>query len=138
MQPAKPMAAWLLALGFFALLLPISRGADENYLGTWKGQWEGGGGSGTFDMTLARDADGQLVGSIAVGTDGGDYTARFSKLNVAGGALTASYEYPPDPTGEVNLNGKLELKQASGKWSLAAKGKAGQPFIDGTWTVTKP
>src|SRR5262249_7781280 len=40
--------------------------ADDKYLGLWSGSWEGGGGSGGFDLTLERDKDKNLIGSVAV------------------------------------------------------------------------
>jgi hypothetical protein len=130
-------AGWLLVLGLLVLALQMAHGADESYLGKWKGRWDGAGSSGNFDLTLSRAADGKLAGSVAVGTEAGNYTAEFSKLTVTRGDLTASYDYPPDPMGEVSLNGRLEATHASGKWSLGAKGQFAQPFADGSWSVTK-
>jgi hypothetical protein len=127
----------MLATVWFASRFDVAAAADDPYVGTWKGSWEGGGASGRFDLTFTRGSDGKLAGSVSVGTDMGDYNATFSSVAIAADKLTGAYDYPPDPQGEVTLAGSFESKNAAGTWSLGAKGQAGQQAITGTWKVSK-
>jgi len=121
-----------------ALQINAAAAADEDqYVGTWKGSWEGGGGSGRFDMTLARGSDGRLTASVAVGTDMGDYSATFSKVAFVSEKMSGAYDYPPDVQGEVIILGSFDAKDATGTWSLGAKGQPGQSMAAGTWKVSK-
>lgn len=107
----------------------------EQYVGSWTGSWEGGG-SGKFDLTIERGADGMLTGGVAVGTEQGDYTAKFMSLSFAGNKMTAKYIYPPDEQGEVALTATFAAAGADGTWALGAKG-GGSEMAAGTWTVKK-
>jgi hypothetical protein len=121
-----------------AVPLKLAAAADgDQYVGTWKGTWEGGGGSGRFDMTLARGGDGKLAVTVSVGTDMGDYNAAFSTATLAAGKLAGAYDYPPDPQGEVIIAGSFEPKNATGTWTLGPKGQPGGQSIAGTWKVAK-
>ena len=124
-------------LMFFAATLTPTLAADDAYIGTWKGSWEGAGSSGSFDLSFATGADGKLSGKVAVGTDQGHYNAPFTKLALQGGALESSYDYPLDAQGEVTLAGKFDAKAGSGTWSLGAKGNPAQSVVAGTWKVSK-
>jgi hypothetical protein len=140
MRTQKFTVAVLVALAsvWAALHFNVAAAADEDqYVGTWKGSWEGGGGSGRFDMTFARGSDGQLTASVAVGTDMGDYNAKFSKAAFAKEKFTGAYDYPPDVQGEVIIAGSFDPKNATGTWSLGAKGQPGQSMAAGTWKVSK-
>jgi hypothetical protein len=109
----------------------------QQYVGGWTGTWEGGG-SGRFDMTLELGADGKFGGGVAVGTDQGDYTAKFSKLSFAGNKMTATYDYPLDTQGEVSIEGTFDAKSATGTWGLGAKGQSQtQAMASGTWKIAK-
>jgi hypothetical protein len=109
----------------------------DQYVGTWKGTWEGAGAGGRFDLTFARGGDGKLAASVSVGTDMGDYNAKFSKMTLSGDKLAGAYDYPPDPQGEVIVTGSFDPKNATGTWSLGAKGQPGGQAIAGTWKVSK-
>jgi hypothetical protein len=109
----------------------------DQYVGTWKGTWEGAGAGGRFDLTFARGSDGKIAASVSVGTDMGDYTAKFGSVAVAADKLTGAYDYPPDAQGEVTIMGSFDAKNASGTWSLGAKGQPGGQAIAGTWKVSK-
>jgi len=97
----------------------------------------GGGGGGRFDLTFVRGGDGKLSASVSVGTDMGDYNAKFSTMSLAGEKLAGAYDYPPDPQGEVTITGSFDPKSAAGTWSLGAKGQPGGQAIAGTWKVSK-
>jgi|SRR5580693_4034277 hypothetical protein len=110
----------------------------QQYVGGWNGTWEGGGSGGKFDMTLEVSADGKLGGGVAVGTDQGDYTAKFSKLSFAGNKMTATYDYPLDAQGEVSITGTFDGGAATGTWGLGAKGQSQNPAMaSGTWKIDK-
>lgn len=109
----------------------------DQYVGTWKGTWEGAGAGGRFDLSFVRGGDGKLSASVSVGTDMGDYNAKFSTLSLTAAKLAGAYDYPPDPQGEVTITGSFDPKNATGTWSLGAKGQAGGQAIAGTWKVSK-
>jgi hypothetical protein len=131
-------SAMLLVSMWAAVQIGVVLAADgDQYMGAWKGTWEGAGAGGRFDMTFARGSDGKLAASVSVGTEMGDYNAKFSSVTLAAEKLTGAYDYPPDPQGEVTISGSFEAKNATGTWSLAAKGQPGGQAIAGTWKVTK-
>jgi hypothetical protein len=116
----------------------VAAAADgDQYVGTWKGSWEGGGATGRFDLTLVRDGEGKIIASVSVGTDMGDYNAKFSSVTLTVDKLTGAYDYPPDPQGEVTIVGSFDPKNATGTWSLGAKGQSGGQSFAGTWKVSK-
>jgi hypothetical protein len=131
-------AAVMLAIIWGAGSGGVAAAADgDQYLGTWKGTWEGAGAGGRFDLTFAKGSDGKLAASVSVGTDSGDYNAKFSTVSITADKLAGAYDYPPDPQGEVTITGTFDSKNAVGTWSLGAKGKPGAQAIAGTWKVTK-
>ena len=131
-------AVLMLAIFWTAGQFGVAVAADgDQYIGTWKGTWEGAGAGGRFDLTFTKGSDGKLAASVSVGSDMGDYNAKFSTLTLTGDKLAGAYDYPPDPQGEVTITGSFEPKDAIGTWSLGAKGKPGGQAIAGTWKVTK-
>jgi hypothetical protein len=90
-----------------------------------------------FDLTFARGSDGKLAASVSVGSDMGDYNAKFSNVTFTGDKLAGAYDYTPDPQGEVTITGAFDPKNATGTWSLGAKGQSGGQAIAGTWKVSK-
>jgi hypothetical protein len=131
-------AATILVLLWAAAAINRAAAADDDqYVGTWKGGWEGGGGSGRFDLTVVRGSDGKLSAMVSVGTDMGDYNAAFRRVAFAGDTLKGAYDYPPDGQGEVIVTGTFSLKTATGTWSLGAKGQPDQSMAAGTWKVSK-
>jgi len=140
MRPQKiaVVAVVMLTLICAALQIGVASAADgDQYIGIWKGTWEGAGAGGRFDLTFTRGSDGKLAASVSVGSDMGDYNAKFSTLRVTADKLAGAYEYPPDPQGEVTITGSFQPKDAIGTWSLGSKGKPGGQAIAGTWKVTK-
>jgi len=138
LQKIAVVTAVMLAIICAAGQFGVASAADgDQYVGTWKGTWEGAGAGGRFDMTFIKGSDGKLAASVSVGTEMGDYNAKFSTVTVTGDKLTGAYDYPPDPQGEVTITGSFDPKNAIGTWSLAAKGQSGGQAIAGTWKVTK-
>jgi hypothetical protein len=139
MRLQKVAVVVLMLAGMWAALqFGVAAAAEgDQYVGTWKGTWEGAGAGGRFDLTFARGGDGKLAASVSVGTDMGDYNAKFSKMTLTGDKLAGAYDYPPDPQGEVIVTGTFDPKNATGTWSLGAKGQPGGQAIAGTWKVNK-
>ena len=137
-QKIAVLAIMTLTLTWAAGLFGLAAAAEgDQYVGIWKGTWEGAGAGGRFDLTITRGSDGKLAAGVSVGTDMGDYNAKFSTTTLTGDKLAGAYDYPPDPQGEVTITGSFEPKDAIGTWSLGAKGKPGGQAIAGTWKVTK-
>lgn len=113
--------------------------ADEDqYLGVWKGKWEGGGKSGRYDLTFARADDGKLTGTVSVKSDTEDSNPKFRVLSFNGNHLTGTYDYTPSDKLEMSVDGTFDQKNAAGTWSLGAKGQPGFPtFATGTWKVSR-
>ncbi len=136
MRTQKFTVAALVALAslWAAVYFSVAAAADEDqYVGTWKGSWEGGGGSGRFDMTFARGSDGQLTASVAVGTDMGDYNAKFSKAAFVSEKFTGAYDYPPDVQGEVIIQDRStrRMPRARGPWVRKASPDKPWPQVPG-------
>jgi len=124
-------AAALALLGVVAMAQPDIAA----FVGTWNGSWEGGG-TGRFDLTIERGSDGQPAGGVSVGTEQGDYTAKFKELSFEGQNMKARYEFPLDTQADVAITGTFNGGAGEGTWSLVAKG-GDQAFAGGTWKVTK-
>jgi hypothetical protein len=140
MRPQKIAVAAIvmLAIIWTAGQFGVAAAADgDQYIGIWKGTWEGAGAGGRFDLTFTKGSDGKLAASVSVGSDMGDYNSKFSTLTITGDKLAGAYDYPPDLQGEVTITGSFEPKDAIGTWSLGAKGKPGGQAIAGTWKVKK-
>ena len=132
------VSALLLVSVWAAVQIGVALAADgDQYVGPWKGTWEGAGAGGRFDMTFVRGSDGKIAASVSVGTEMGDYNAKFTTVTFGADKLAGAYDYPPDPQGEVTIAGSFDAKNATGTWSLAAKGQPGGQAIAGTWKVSK-
>lgn len=109
--------------------------AGEKYLGTWTGTWDGGGGSGGIEVTLDREKDGALIGTVSV-TGEPTYKAAFKKVSFDGAKMTATYDFPLDESMEVALTATFDGNSATGTWSARAKSDASE-VASGTWKATK-
>ena len=130
------MRKWLTAATLTLLGAVAFAQADISaFVGTWNGSWEGGG-TGRFDLTIEKGSDGQPTGGVSVGTDQGDYTAKFKQLSFEGQNMKGRYEYTPDPQADIIVTGTFNGSAAEGAWSLVQK-DGDQSFAAGTWKVTK-
>jgi hypothetical protein len=112
--------------------------AQDAFVGLYKGNWEGAGAAGRFDITITKGADGKLSGGVSVGQDGGDYEAKFTSVVVENGELKARYTYTPDEQADIVLSGKQAGGALSGSWSMVAKGQGVEGAqLSGTWTAKK-
>ena len=107
----------------------------EKYLGTWTGTWDGGGGSGDIEVTLERDKDGALTGKVSV-TGEPTYKAAFKTVSLDGAKMTATYDFPPEPSMEVVLAATFDGNSVTGTWSAHAKADASE-VASGGWKATK-
>jgi hypothetical protein len=128
---------WIFVLG--AMCSAAQSGAErskpgEQFLGTWIGTWDGSG-TGGFELTLEKDKDGAIGGRVSV-TGEPTYKATLRTLTFDGKKMTASYDFPPDPAGEVRLFTTFDGNTAKGTWSLREKA-SGNEVAAGSWTVTK-
>jgi hypothetical protein len=129
------MVLFSVAFGFGGAVAADSASGSE-FIGTWNGTWEGSGGSGRFDLTLTKGADGKVEGGVSVGSDTGDYVAKFISVSFNGNAMTARYSYTPDEQADIAVTATFEGKVAKGTWSMVPKGED-TAMATGTWTVTK-
>jgi len=110
-----------------------SRG--QEYTGTWAGKWDGSG-TGDFELTLEQTKDGAIGGRVAVTTDGGNYNADLKSVTFDGNKMSASYDFPLDPSAEIALTATFDQKTAKGTWLLHAKGQSAE-IVSGTFSVTR-
>src|SRR4029453_15155867 len=130
------MRKWVTAAALALLgVVAVAQSDIAAFVGTWNGSWEGGG-TGRFDLTIEKGSDGQPAGGVSVGTEQGDYTAKFKELSFDGQNMKARYEFPPPAQAHGAVTGKFGGGAAEGTWSLVAKG-GDQSFAGGTWKVTK-
>jgi hypothetical protein len=105
----------------------------RKYYGTWSGTWEGGTGNGGFDITLEAGKDGAPGGHVSV-TGEPTYKATLKTLSFDGAKMTATYDFPPDPSILVTLAATFEADAAKGTWSI----KGGSiDSMSGTWAVKR-
>ena len=130
----------LLCLALFAAIASAGqKGAEgtppgEQFVGTWSGSWEGGGGSGGFELILEKAKDGSTGGRVSV-TGEPTYKATLETVSFEGPKMTARYKFPPDENMRVVLVTTFEGNTAKGTWALLDPG--GGEFASGTWTVKK-
>ena len=106
----------------------------DEYAGKWAGTWDGSG-SGEFELTLEKGKD-ALAGKVAVTTEQGNYAADLKGLSFSGKSMSATYDFPLDPSAEVAIAATFDGGKAKGTWSLRPKGQATE-LAGGSWTVTK-
>jgi len=130
---------WVLVIVFLHCLASTTARAAQStnggeYTGTWSGTWDGSG-SGNFELTLEKAKDGGTAGKVAVTTEQGNYTADLKSVSFATNKMTASYDFPLDPSAEVALAATFEAAKAAGTWSLRPKG--GAELVGGSFTLAK-
>ena len=130
------MRKWIASAALALLgVVAVAQSDMAAFVGTWGGTWEGGG-TGRFDLTIERGSDGQPAGGVSVGTDQGDYTAKFKELSFDGQNMQARYEFPLDGQADVAITGTFSGGTVAGTWNLVAKG-GDQSFAGGTWKAAK-
>lgn len=127
---------WIFVLGAICSAAQRADGPPpgEQFLGTWTGTWDGSG-TGGFELTLEKDKNNAIGGRVSV-TGEPTYKATLKELSFDGKKMSASYDFPPDPAGEVRLATSFDGNSATGTWSLREKA-SGNQVATGTWTVTR-
>ena len=130
---------WVLATFFCVALAGTAARTEQqsgaDYAGQWTGTWDGSG-SGNFELTLEKAKDGGTAGKVAVTTEQGNYTADLKTVSFTANKMTATYDFPLDPSAEVALAATFEAAKAAGTWSLRPKG-GGAEVVGGSFTVSK-
>jgi hypothetical protein len=109
--------------------------AGEEFVGTWSGTWEGGG-AGRFDLTIERGGAGQMTGGVSVGTDQGDYTAKFTELSFDGNKMKAKYDFPLEARADIVIEGAFAAEAADGSWTMVPDGDS-SALAAGSWKVSR-
>jgi hypothetical protein len=94
--------------------------SEKKLVGDWAGSWSGGG-SGSFVMTITKDATGKLSGNITPKSENGDsWTAPFESVTLADGKVILKV---PDPGGEVDIIIEATVDESilRGEYSLRTK-----------------
>jgi hypothetical protein len=130
---------WLFVIAFGSALASLPATATQSstgdeYVGRWTGTWDGSG-SGEFELTLEKGKD-TPTGKVAVTTEQGNYAADLKGLSFSGKSMSATYDFPLDPSAEVAIVATFDGGKAKGTWSLRPKGQATE-LAGGSWTVTK-
>jgi hypothetical protein len=112
----------------------VQASAGDEYAGKWAGTWDGSG-AGEFELTLEKGKD-ALAGKVAVTTEQGNYAADLKGLTFSGKSMSATYDFPLDPSAEVSIAATFDGGKAKGTWSLRPKGQTAE-LAGGSWTVTK-
>ena len=132
--------AFIICVAIAALAF-VHAGARQSgatdFLGTWTGKWEaaGTGATGGFELTLEKGEADKIGGRVSV-TGEPTYKAALKTVTFDGTKMTATYDFPPDPTIVIALEAKFDGNTANGTWS-ARQGGAQTEVASGTWTVKK-
>jgi hypothetical protein len=108
---------------------------SERLLGTWSGTWDGGGGSGGFELTLERQKDAPISGQVSV-TGDPEYKTTLKTVSFDGRKMTATYDFPQNTEVEIILGATFEEESATGTW-LAREKATGNELANGGWKVTR-
>jgi hypothetical protein len=97
-------------------------------VGVWSGTWDGGGGSGGFELTLEKGKDGPDAGRVSV-TGDTPYQATFRDLKFDAKKMMAVYDFPPEGQIEIHLDVTFEAGAAKGSWSARAKANGSEVLV---------
>ena len=131
---------WIFVIVFCGVIAGTSGEArqtsnGDELAGKWAGTWDGAG-SGEFELTLEKAKDGTPAGKVTVTTEQGNYAADLKGVSFAGKNMSATYDFPLDPSAEVAMAATFDGGKAKGTWSLRPKG-GGTEVAGGTFALTK-
>jgi hypothetical protein len=111
------------------------KATEKDLIGTWAGKYAGTS-SGSYEMTINRDAEGKLSGSVSPKPDDGEpYTSPFNSVTFADGKAMMTLF---DPPGNVEITVEVTLEGASLKGTYVVRAKAdGSEVERGSLTGTK-
>jgi hypothetical protein len=111
------------------------KATEKDLIGTWTGKYSGGT-TGAFEMTITKDAEGKLAGSVSPKPDAGDpYTTPFTAIQFADGKATMKCFDPPGEV-EITLEATIEGSTLKGEYVVRARAD-GSEADRGTFTGTK-
>jgi hypothetical protein len=111
------------------------KATEKDLIGTWAGKYTGTS-SGSYEMTINRDAEGKLSGSVSPKPDDGEpYTTPFNTIKFADGKATLTCFDPPGQI-EITVEATLEGSSLTGTYVVRAKAD-GSEVERGTLTGTK-
>ena len=127
----------LLAATLSASPPPADQPADaaDRFIGVWTGSWDGDGSGGGFELTLEHDKGKPTTGRVSV-TGEPTYKATLASVAFDGAKMTAKYEFPPDPNGEVVLTATFDGNIVTGTWLLREKG-SDSAVASGGWKAKR-
>jgi hypothetical protein len=111
------------------------KATEKDLIGTWAGRYSGAS-TGAFEMTITRDAEGRLGGTVSPKADDGEaYTAPFTSVKFADGKATMTFT---DPAGNVDITIEATPEGSSIKGTYVVHARAdGSEAERGTFTATK-
>jgi len=114
-----------------SLLLVVLLGAQDKIgAGTYKGSWEGAGGSGDFHLMVG--GDNQVEIGFTVG--GQEVPCKVTSVKLDGASIESVCEFNlQGGTLQLTIKGTLKSKSLDGTFSLAGSDVGGQ---GGTWKTT--
>lgn len=125
----------LLCFCLAALAQTQQAAGEKDLMGAWTGSWSGGS-NGSFEMTITKDANGKLGGSITPKPEGGEsYTASFKSVALADGKVTMKLADPSDEV-EITLEATLDGSALKGTYLVRVKAD-GNEVDRGTITASK-
>jgi hypothetical protein len=119
-----------------ALGAQAPKATEKDLIGLWAGRYDGGSGGGTFEMTIARDAQGKLGGNVSPKSDSGEsYTVPLTTVQFADGKATLKC---PDSSGEAEVTVDVTIEGTGMKGTFIVRARSDGSELDrGTVTASK-
>ena len=135
MRQTAPTIVGLIMFCAAAAAQAPQKATEKDLIGTWTGKYVGGS-TGAFEMTITKDAEGKLAGSVSPKPDAGDpYTTPFTAIQFADGKATMKCFDPPGEV-EITLEATIEGSTLKGEYVVRARAD-GSEADRGTFTGTK-
>jgi hypothetical protein len=111
------------------------KATEKDLIGTWSGRYTGAS-SGAYELTINRDAEGKLSGSVSPKPDDGDtYTTPLNTIKFADGKATMTCF---DSGGNAEITVEVTLEGSSLKGTYVVRARAdGSEVERGTLTGTR-
>jgi hypothetical protein len=128
----------LLALAGLCTSAPAAqapKATEKDLIGTWAGRYTGGS-SGAYELTINRDTDGKLTGSVSPKSDDGEsYTTPLNAIKFADGKVTMTC-FDSSGNAEITVEATVEGSSLKGDYVVRARAD-GSEVERGTLTGTK-
>ena len=127
-----------MALGGLCLVASAQaqqKATEKDVIGSWSGNWTGGS-TGKFELTITKDSEGKLGGTVSPSPDNGQpYTSPLTSVVFADGKLTVKCFDPPGEV-EITVETTLENNTIKGKYTVRTRAD-GAEVETGNVTATK-